>query len=199
MLHHTPDCASPTPLGWRLRRPVALFCGVVSLVALSACSGVTSRLPGITSVVTPYKIDILQGNVVTREQAAALKAGMTRDQVRDVLGSPLLASVFHADRWDYVFTFRRQGQTPQQRRLTAFFKADVLEKFEADELPSEAEFVASLNAGRKFGKVPPLQATEAQLKAFDDRNKVTAPVEPAAPAAAPAASYPPLETTGTTR
>ena len=196
MLHHSPDCASPTSRGQRLRRPVALLCAVASLVALTACSSVTSRLP---SVVTPYKIDILQGNVVTREQAAALQTGMSRDQVRDVLGSPLLASVFHADRWDYVFTFRRQGQTPQQRRLTAFFKADVLERFEADELPSEAEFVASLDAGRKFGKVPSLQATEAQLKAFDDRNKTTAPVEPAAPAAAPATSYPPLETPGTTR
>lgn len=196
MLHHSPDCASPTSRGQRLRRPVALLCAVASLVALSACSSVTSRLP---SVVTPYKIDILQGNVVTREQAAALQAGMSRDQVRDILGSPLLTSVFHADRWDYVFTFRRQGQTPQQRRLTAFFKADVLERFEADELPSEAEFVASLDAGRKFGKVPSLQATEAQLKAFDDRNKTTAPVEPAAPAAAPATSYPPLETPGTAR
>lgn len=196
MLHHSPDCASPTSRGQRLRRPVALLCAVASLVALSACSSVTSRLP---SVVTPYKIDILQGNVVTREQAAALQAGMSRDQVRDILGSPLLTSVFHADRWDYVFTFRRQGQTPQQRRLTAFFKANVLERFEADELPSEAEFVASLDAGRKFGKVPSLQATEAQLKAFDDRNKTTAPAEPAAPAAAPATSYPPLETPGTAR
>lgn len=196
MLHHSPDCASPTSRGQRLRRPVALLCAVASLVALTACSSVTSRLP---SVVTPYKIDILQGNVVTREQAAALQTGMSRDQVRDVLGSPLLASVFHADRWDYVFTFRRQGQTPQQRRLTAFFKADVLERFEADELPSEAEFVASLDAGRKFGKVPSMQATEAQLKAFDDRNKTTAPVDPVAPAAAPATSYPPLETPGTAR
>nr|WP_300652325.1 outer membrane protein assembly factor BamE [Hydrogenophaga sp.] len=156
-------------------------------------------MPSVTSLVTPYKIDILQGNVVTREQAAALQPGMTRAQVRDILGSPLLASVFHADRWDYVFTFRRQGQEPQQRRLTAFFKSDVLERFEADALPTEAEFVASLDAGRKFGKVPPLQATEAQLKTFDDRNKTTAPVEPVAPAAAPAASYPPLETPGTAR
>ncbi|MDZ4102565.1 MAG: outer membrane protein assembly factor BamE [Hydrogenophaga sp.] len=156
-------------------------------------------MPSVTNLVTPYKIDILQGNVVTREQAAALQPGMTRAQVRDILGSPLLASVFHADRWDYVFTFRRQGQEPQQRRLTAFFKSDVLERFEADALPTEAEFVASLDAGRKFGKVPPLQATEAQLKAFDDRNKVTAPVEPAAPAASPATSYPPLETPGTAR
>jgi outer membrane protein assembly factor BamE len=199
MLHHTPERAPLSTSGRRPSRPLPVICALVALVALSACSSVTSRLPGITSVVSPYKIDILQGNVVTREQAAALQTGMTRDQVRDILGSPLLASVFHADRWDYVFTFRRQGQAPQQRRLTAFFKADVLERFEADELPTEAEFVASLDAGRKFGKVPPLQATEAQLKAFDERNKTTVPVEPAAPAAAPATSYPPLETPGAAR
>lgn len=199
MLHHTPDRAFLSSHGQRPNRLSRWVCVLSALAALSACSSVTSRLPGITSFVTPYKIDILQGNVVTREQAAALQPGMTREQVRDILGSPLLASVFHADRWDYVFTFRRQGQEPQQRRLTTFFKANVLEKFEADELPSEAEFVASLDAGRKFGKVPPLQATEAQLKAFDERNKTTAPAEPAAPAASPATSYPPLETPGAAR
>jgi outer membrane protein assembly factor BamE len=199
MLHHTPDRAPLSTAGHRLNRPLQAICMLAAVAALSACSSVTSRMPGITSLVSPYKIDILQGNVVTREQAAALQTGMTRDQVRDVLGSPLLASVFHADRWDYVFTFRRQGQAPQQRRLTAFFKADALERFEADELPTEAEFVASLDAGRKFGKVPPLQATEAQLKTFDERNKATTPTPPPAPEAAPAASYPPLETPGGAR
>lgn len=199
MLHHTPDRAPVSTPDQRPNRTLRWVFVLAAVAALPACSSVTSRMPGITSVVSPYKIDILQGNVVTREQAAALQTGMTRDQVRDILGSPLLASVFHADRWDYVFTFRRQGQVPQQRRLTAFFKADVLEKFDADELPTEAEFVASLDAGRKFGKVPPLQATEAQLKTFDDRNKTTAPAEPTAPAPAPAASYPPLETPGAAR
>ena len=199
MPHHTPDRALPPAPGQRPNRPWCWAGVLAALTVLSACSSVTNRMPGITNLVTPYKIDILQGNVVTREQAAALQTGMTRAQVRDILGSPLLASVFHADRWDYVFTFRRQGQEPQQRRLTAFFKSDVLERFETDQLPSEAEFVASLDAGRKFGKVPPLQATEAQLKAFDDRNKTTAPVEPVVPAVTPAASYPPLETPGTAR
>ena len=143
MLHHSPNCASPTSRGQRLRRPVALLCAVASLVALTACSSVTSRLP---SVVTPYKIDILQGNVVTREQIQALKTGMPREQVRDILGSPLLASVFHADRWDYVFTLRRQGQEPQRRRVAVFFKGEALDRFEADELPTEAEFVALMSA-----------------------------------------------------
>lgn len=168
-----------------------------ALLALGACSGLGERLPSVSTLVTPYKIDIVQGNVVTREQAQALKPGMPRTQVRDILGSPLVTSVFHASRWDYVFSFRRQGQPLQQRKLAVFFKDDVLERVEADELPSEAEFVASLDVRRKTGKPPVLEATEAQLKAFQERNPAPAPV--AAPVAAPATSYPPLESGGAAR
>lgn len=178
-----------------MRSAFVLAAALVPL-ALGACARAPVPVP---EIVKPYRITIQQGNYVTREMVEQLKPGMTKEQVRFILGTPLVTDIFHADRWDYVFTFRRQGQEPQQRRLTAFFKADVLERFEADALPTEAEFVASLDAGRKFGKVPPLQATEAQLKAFDDRNKTTAPVEPTVPAATPAASYPPLETPGTAR
>ncbi|MDO9435410.1 outer membrane protein assembly factor BamE [Hydrogenophaga sp.] len=170
-----------------VRRPALLLCTLFAVLVLSACGG-----RGITGLVTPYKIDIVQGNVVTREQAQLLKAGMARTEVRDVLGSPLLSSVFHADRWDYVFTFKRQGQESQQRKVTLFFKADVLERFEADELPSETEFVASLDTRRKFGKVPPLQATEEQLKTFQEKN-AGAPTAPVPPTVEPGTSYPPLE------
>jgi outer membrane protein assembly factor BamE len=176
-------------------RRLTLGAAVVAVVALSACSSVREKLPNVGSVVTPYKIDIVQGNVVTREQSEALRAGMARDQVRDLLGSPLLASVFHADRWDYVFTFRRQGQDTQSRRLTVFFKDSVLERFESDELPSESEFVASLDSNRKPGKVPALEATEAQLKAFDANNAENAGATEA-PVVAPGTSYPPLEAPG---
>ncbi len=161
------------------------LCALMAVASLSACSYVPT-------IVTPYKIDIVQGNVVTREQAQALKPGMTRAQVRDILGSPLLASVFHADRWDYVFTFRRQGQAPQERKLTLFFKGETLERFEGDDLPSEMEFVASLDARRKFGKVPPLEATDAQLKTFQDKNTPLTP-EPTPPAPSADTVYPPLE------
>lgn len=176
-------------------RSVALGLTLFALAGLSACSSVGSKIPSIESVVTPYKIDIVQGNVVTREQSQALRPGMARDQVRDLLGSPLLTSVFHGDRWDYVFTFRRQGQPIQNRRLTVFFKDTVLERFESDELPSEAEFVASLDSSRKTAKVPVLEATPEQLKAFAASNAAaagkTSPV-----VAVPATSYPPLEAPG---
>lgn len=176
-------------------RHCAVWLAVIATAALTACSAISSKLPSVESVVTPYKIDIVQGNVVTREQSEALRPGMARDQVRDLLGSPLLTSVFHGDRWDYVFTFRRQGLPTQSRRLTVFFKDGVLERFESDPLPSEAEFVASLDSTRKAGKIPPLEATEAQLKAFATSNAAAA--EPSTPApAVPAASYPPLEAPG---
>lgn len=160
------------------------------LLALSACS-----------FVSPYKVDVLQGNVVTREQVEALKPGMARDQVRDILGSPLLASVFHADRWDYVFTLQRKGQEPVRRRVAVFFKDGVLLRHEADELPSEQEFVATLDARRDVGGKPPvLEATEEQLKTFAERNKPLNPPTPASAATAPATTnFPPLDSTGGAR
>nr|WP_310315199.1 outer membrane protein assembly factor BamE [Hydrogenophaga palleronii] len=148
-------------------------------------------------MVTPYRIDIVQGNVVTREQAAALRPGMPREQVRDILGTPLLTSVFHGNRWDYVFTFRRQGQETQRRKLAVFFRDNVLERVEADELPTEAEFVSSLEVKKKLGKPVPLEATEEQLQRFQERNPPKkADATTSEPAAQPASSYPPLEPAG---
>lgn len=160
------------------------------LCVLFAACGSLPDASKVTTVVSPYRIDLVQGNVVTREQLAALRTGMPRQAVRDVLGSPLLTSVFHAERWDYVFTFRRQGADPQARRVTVFFRNDALDRFEADELPSEAEFVATLRSGLRVGdKLPALEASPQDLQKF------TPPARPAqTPAPAPAAaSYPPLE------
>jgi outer membrane protein assembly factor BamE len=196
MHHLTPSCPLRAHERSTRNRRSSVVLSIAALGAallLSACGSFSS----VAGLVTPYKIDIQQGNVVTREQAQVLQPGMSRLQVRDVLGSPLLTSVFHADRWDYVFTFRSQGQAPQQRKLAVFFKGDVLERFEADELPTEAEFVASLDVRRKPGKEPVLEATEAQLKAFQASNNAQAvPSEP--PAATPR-KYPPLETSGDAR
>lgn len=182
----------------RTRSAGAAFLAVAALVALSGCSSlkdVGSSVSTLGGLITPYKIDIVQGNVVTREQVEALQPGMSREQVRNILGTPLLASVFHADRWDYVFTFRRQGQELQQRKVAVFFNGAVMDRVEADELPSEAEFVASLDVRRKPGKPPVLEASEEELKAFQAKNASApaASTAPAAPVAAPQTSYPPLE------
>ncbi|MBA4261431.1 MAG: outer membrane protein assembly factor BamE [Comamonadaceae bacterium] len=185
-----PSAPALEPHAWS-RRVAAALVLLAAAASQLACSSLGAKLPSVTDVVTPYRIDILQGNVVTSEQAQALQPGMSRLQVRDLLGSPLLTSVFHADRWDYVFTFKRQGQEPQRRKLTVFFKGEALERIEADALPSEAEFVASLDVRKTPGKAPVLQATEEQLKDFQQRNAVSAAAP--TPVTAPTTVYPPLE------
>jgi len=143
---------------------IAMACGL-----LASCSSGTISSSSINPVnwITPYKVDVIQGNFVSREQVEQLQAGMTRDQVKAVLGTPLLTSLFHADRWDYVFTLKRQGVEPQAFKYTVFFKGDQLERFSGDSMPSEAEFISTLSNKRVLGKVPVLQASEEQLKAAE--------------------------------
>src|SRR5215471_11672708 len=76
-------------------------------VSLGACGSIGDTTRGALYAVTPYKVEVVQGNFVSKEQVEALKPGMTRQQVREILGTSLLVDVFHADRWDYVFTIRR--------------------------------------------------------------------------------------------
>jgi outer membrane protein assembly factor BamE len=97
-----------------MRLTLPLLAAAATLVGCSSMQPTADKWLG---VITPYRIDIMQGNVVTQELAAQVKPGMTREQVRDLLGSPLLTSAFHADRWDYVFTLRRQGVEPQRRSV----------------------------------------------------------------------------------
>ena len=167
--------------------------GAVFCIGLSACQSLQSS-DNFLGVVTPYKIEVVQGNVVTREQAAAVQPGMSRAQVREVLGSPLLTDIFHADRWDYVFTIRRQGAQPQQRRVVARFDGEKLKSLDAGgELPAEREFVESIDTFKTSRNAPPLALSDAEIKAL--------PLPPAGPAVAASAadtgaaprSYPPLE------
>jgi len=170
-----------------LRLPTVITAALCT--GLCACSSLpdTQRLAAAMSV---YKIDIVQGNVVTREQLALVKPGVVRTAVGDILGTPLLTSVFHADRWDYTFSLKRQGRPEQARKVTVYFKGDVVDRIEADELPSEAEFVATLKSSSQPGPAPALEASEEALRKYPAPAKVTPPPLPATMAPA---DYPPLE------
>lgn len=171
---------------------VILACGV--LASCSSMKGMSTSSANPVNWVTPYKIDVIQGNFISSEQVAALRTGMSRDQVKTILGTPLMASVFHADRWDYVFTLRRQGVEPQSMKYTVYFKDGQLERFGGDTMPSEGEFISRLNTKRQLGAVPQLEATPEQLaKAAEKAPAPKAVAETAAPAGAPPAVYPPLE------
>jgi outer membrane protein assembly factor BamE len=161
---------------------------------LCACSSLPSVIPStgdLFGFITPYRIDIVQGNVVTKEQVALVKPGMSRAQVRDVLGSPMLTDPFHADRWDYIFTFRRQGTEPQRRSVVVTFAGDAVKAIDAPDLPGEREFVSSIVKASNT-KPPPLELSEAQRKALPRPAAVT---PPAAVPETPLRSYPPLEPT----
>lgn len=178
---------------------------VVASLALTACgsfggSGTSTSSINPVNWLTPYRVDVIQGNFISKEQVEVLKPGMSRNQVKDILGTPLLSSLFHADRWDYVFTLKRQGVEPQSYKYTVFFTGDQLSRFEGDAMPSEAEFIAKLDNQRKLGKVPVLEATPEQLsKAAEKSTPSKAPdaanALPIAPSSstAPAVAYPPLE------
>ncbi|WP_027016911.1 outer membrane protein assembly factor BamE [Comamonas composti] len=169
---------------------VALALPILVTAALAGCSSLNGAAHNVASMVTPYKVEVVQGNFVSSEQVEALQPNMSRQQVRDILGTPLVTSVFHGDRWEYIFTIKRAGLEPQVRKLTVFFEGDLFTRSEGDEMPSEAEFVASLGSKKSQGKVPVLEATDAQLSRFP----APQPEELAQPEPPPAAtSYPPLE------
>lgn len=155
----------------RQARPVRLlFAAGAAALALTGCG---LRMP------TAYSPPLQQGNVIEQESLAKLKPGMTRSQVRFLLGTPLVVDVFRTDRWDYVYFLRRQGQAPQQRRVTVIFDGDQLARIEGDVVAGS-------------GTVPPSPAARAEAarseaaKADAARAGAATGDKPAAGAAQPA-------------
>jgi outer membrane protein assembly factor BamE len=123
---------------------------------------------------------------------------MNRLQVRDILGSPLLTDPFHQDRWDYVFTIRRQGAEPQRRSVVVIFDGETLKSIDTGgALPAEREFVASIDTFKTKRNAPPLELTPEQIKALPAPAAPAATPKATADTAAPAPvttrTYPPLE------
>lgn len=159
---------------------------------LGGCTLISRTMSeGITSVITPYKVEVVQGNVVTREMLARIHPGSSRTDVRDALGSPLLADPFHTDRWDYVFTIKRQGTEPQKRSVVIWFDGETVKSIDAPELPSEDEFVAAITRQR----AEPLPERKLMLT-DEERAALPVPKAPEPTEAQPQGakrSYPPLE------
>jgi outer membrane protein assembly factor BamE len=121
---------------------------VIGAAILTGCSTKVDETQRtmMNSIFRPYVPDVIQGNFISSEQYAKLEVGMSREQVRQILGTPLLASYFHANRWDYVFEFKRLGEKiSKERRVTVFFDGDKVTKFNGDALPTEVELVAEID------------------------------------------------------
>jgi outer membrane protein assembly factor BamE len=97
---------------------------------------------------------MVQGNFISKEQLERLKLGMDREEVKVVLGTPLITSVMHPNRWDYVFAFKRgDTQLVEQRQVTLIFEKDLLQKINADDLPTEYELIAEIDGIKSSGRV----------------------------------------------
>ena len=128
--------------------------GTALLVAIfSGCSSVPR-------IISEYKIDIQQGNVLTQEMVSQLKPGLTKDQVRFILGTPVLMDMFHANRWDYVYRFQKGGASEaEMRKFSVFFdEKDRLFRVIGDVSAAEATDAKVSEEGRlreiDLGSVP---------------------------------------------
>lgn len=133
---------------------------------------------------SPYRPDIQQGNFISEEMLAQLKVGQTRDQVRFLLGTPLLTDIFHADRWDYPFRLAKGSGETTTSRVVVFFKDGKVERFEGGNLPTEKEYIA-----RIAGPMPVLK------KNLDTPDNQPAPKSAPLPAGTDSASPAPIQVT----
>jgi len=161
------------------------------LLVLLALPGCGVKIPGV------YRIDIQQGNVVTQEQLARLRPGMDKRKVQFILGTPLIADPFNADRWDYFFSYQEGGGKRVQRRVSVFFDDQNLAHVEGDLTP-ETQVAAAPEASEEtvvsvpnppppglFGKLASLFSGNEARPTGEER-----PEEPAAQAPGPTTASP---------
>ena len=134
---------------------------------LAACSGA----PVITSVLPPYRIDVRQGNFVTQEMVAQLKPGLSREQVRFILGSPLVADMFHGDRWDSVYSYKQGYGEAQQRTLTVFFQDNKLTRVAGDVVAEDPARAEAPKPAAQVIEIPGPAAAAASPAAAADADK----------------------------
>lgn len=118
--------------------------------ATGAQTVTTSKLQKFLWVFSPYRPDIQQGNFISKEMMEQVKVGQTREQVKFLLGTPLLMDVFHANRWDYPFYLARGNGELTSARVTIYFKDNVVERLEGGNLPTEQEYIARIAGPAKI-------------------------------------------------
>lgn len=133
---------------------------------------------------SPYRPDIQQGNFISKEMLQQLKPGQTRDQVRFILGTPLLQDIFHADRWDYPFRLARGNGETIDSTVVVYFKDGKVDRFEGGNLPTEQEYIALIAGPSRTAK-----------QALKDQNKGVSPSSAPLPAGTDTSAAAPVQVT----
>lgn len=131
---------------------------ILTSVLLASCSDFSMPSMPSGTLLTPYKMDIRQGNYITPEIREKLKLGMPKSQVRYVLGTPMISDAFHGNRWDYVYRLERHGEIVDKQRLTLYFDGDNLVKIDdgkpAETAPAVAQPVIAKQAAEPAALKP---------------------------------------------
>lgn len=117
--------------------PLSLLLTVSSAGFLAGCGSWSNPIERTMDRISPYRVEIQQGNAISQEMLARLKPGMTPSQVRFVLGTPLLVDPFRDNRWDYVYRLEKGGRLLEHRRVTIVFEDDKLKQIEGDVVAAE--------------------------------------------------------------
>jgi len=161
------------------------------IASLLICSTFLTGCGSAAPSVKPFKMDIQQGNVVTSKMLLQLKPGMTKSQVRFIMGTPLIVDSFHSNRWDYFYQMRKAGKIIEQRRVILEFEKELLLRVRGDVVP---EGTAGADSGAEAGVMTLPKSIEPKPKEkglldklkFWQKDPKPAEVKPAAKEAVPA-------------
>jgi len=114
-----------------MSRRAPVVAGLALVFPLLGCGS-----PATVLGISPYRMEIQQGNFVSKDSVSQLKPGMTKEQVRFVLGTPLVTDIFHANRWDYPYYREPAGGKREEGRLVVYFDDGKLARIEGEGIPA---------------------------------------------------------------
>lgn len=144
-------------------------------VTSALLTGCGAKMP----VIKPFKMDIQQGNVVTSKMLLQLKPGMTKSQVKFIMGTPLIVDSFHTNRWDYFYQMRQEGKIKEQRRVILEFDKDLLTRVRGDVVP-EGTAGAAAGDDSSATKTITIESKAKEETSWTDKLKFWKKDEPAA-------------------
>ena len=153
---------------------------VALVLAFAGCAAIDTYAPTLRTYGV-YMLDINQGNYLSQDMVDKLKEGQTKQQVRLVLGTPLITSVFRDDRWDYMYEYRKNGRVQIHRQFTVYFKGDALTRWEGDEMPQSVQDLNRTAATRALPDDPYGEDAGFIGKVIDWFKKIGDPSAPPVP------------------